>query len=87
MDLSFSRFRIRQQQPLLQGLGNDIQLTDNLFRPRWFGAGDRRLKNVVVFLQLSQPPTSTATTTTTKTTATTEDDAGAVEEDVVEEAR
>ena len=34
------------------GLSGAVQLSDNLFRPRWFGAGDRRLKNVVVFLEL-----------------------------------
>ncbi|KAH3756032.1 nxn protein [Pelomyxa schiedti] len=46
----FKHFHVREQQPKLK-FPESMMLSDNFFRPRWVGVGDRRLKNVAVFLE------------------------------------
>jgi len=46
-----SKFTCRPQQPPLEGLPVALQLSDNFYKLRWVGLGDRRLKNCVIFLQ------------------------------------
>ncbi|GBG26808.1 Hypothetical Protein FCC1311_030302 [Hondaea fermentalgiana] len=48
----FADFRVRESQPQLDYPDN-LLLSDNWFRPRWIGLGDRRLKNVMVVLEWS----------------------------------
>jgi len=45
-----SGFRARREQPLLP-VDAGLWLTDNFFRPRWVGTGDRKLKNACVVLE------------------------------------
>jgi len=45
-----AEFRVRNEQPQLAFPAN-LLLTDNFFRPRWCGMGDRRLKNVSLLLE------------------------------------
>ncbi|CAK9107070.1 Calmodulin [Durusdinium trenchii] len=45
-----SSFAVRESQPKLSFPPN-LLLSDNWFRPRWIGLGDRRLKNVMVVLE------------------------------------
>eukprot|EP00516_Mucochytrium_quahogii_P008420 CAMPEP_0203758104 /NCGR_PEP_ID=MMETSP0098-20131031/10854_1 /ASSEMBLY_ACC=CAM_ASM_000208 /TAXON_ID=96639 /ORGANISM=" , Strain NY0313808BC1" /LENGTH=3866 /DNA_ID=CAMNT_0050650355 /DNA_START=244 /DNA_END=11840 /DNA_ORIENTATION=- len=47
---SMSSFTVRSSQPRLDFCGN-LLVSDNWFRPRWIGLGDRRLKNVMVVLE------------------------------------
>eukprot|EP00043_Microstomoeca_roanoka_P005858 m.58502 g.58502 ORF g.58502 m.58502 type:complete len:4257 (-) comp13155_c0_seq1:39-12809(-) len=46
----FQNFRVRDEQPTLV-FPEDLLLTDNFFRPRWVGIGDRRLKNIAVVME------------------------------------
>lgn len=48
----FADFRVRESQPKLD-YPSALMLSDNWFRPRWIGLGDRRLKNVMVVLEWS----------------------------------
>jgi len=45
-----ANFRVRPEQPLLP-LSGDLWLTDNFFRPRWVGMGDRKLKTAFIALE------------------------------------
>lgn len=47
---SFCEFCVSKDQPKLQ-FPEDLLLSDNFFRPRWVGVGDRRLKNIVGVLE------------------------------------
>jgi len=46
----FADFRVRTDQRTIAFPGN-LLLSDNFFRPRWAGLGDRRLKNVGLVLE------------------------------------
>lgn len=46
-----STFRATKDQPVLQ-LPNSLLFSDNYFRPRWIGLGERRLKNIVFVLEV-----------------------------------
>ncbi|EDQ90981.1 uncharacterized protein MONBRDRAFT_31645 [Monosiga brevicollis MX1] len=46
----FHDFHVREEQPRLAFPPN-LLLTDNFFRPRWVGVGDRRLKNVALIME------------------------------------
>jgi hypothetical protein len=51
---SLSKFQAVKDQPLLQ-LPSPLLFSDNYFRPRWIGLGERRLKNVVFILEVMRP--------------------------------
>lgn len=46
----FADFRVRPEQPTL-AFPQPLLLSDNFFRPRWCGVGDRRLKNVGIIME------------------------------------
>jgi len=46
----FSAFSVRRSQPKLE-FPPYLLCSDNWFRPRWIGLGDRRLKNVLVIME------------------------------------
>jgi len=48
----FQDFAVRERQPRLS-FPDNLLLSDNWFRPRWIGLGDRRLKNIMVVLEWS----------------------------------
>eukprot|EP00049_Salpingoeca_infusionum_P014496 m.271712 g.271712 ORF g.271712 m.271712 type:complete len:4223 (+) comp15683_c19_seq1:207-12875(+) len=47
---AFRDFHVSESQPKLM-FPEDLLLTDNFFRPRWIGVGDRRLKNVSLVME------------------------------------
>jgi hypothetical protein len=47
---SFQDFHVRVEQPKL-AFPPSMVLTDNFFKPRWVGVGDRRLKNVSIIVE------------------------------------
>jgi hypothetical protein len=51
-----SAFRVAPAQPTLS-FPAPLLVSDNFFRPRWVGLGERRLKNVVFLLELFTQPT------------------------------
>ena len=48
---SFTRFQVRPVQPKLAALPTNMYVSDNFFRAKWSGLGERRLKNAVLFIQ------------------------------------
>jgi hypothetical protein len=61
-----ARFRCRPQHRALSTLPRSLQMSDNSFRLSWCGVGDRRLKNIVVYLEwyaLDRHATATETET------------------------
>ena len=48
----FLHFHVRDEHPKIQ-FPPYLLLSDNYFRPRWVGLGDRRLKNISVILELA----------------------------------
>mmetsp|Transcript_2150 Transcript_2150/g.2909 ORF Transcript_2150/g.2909 Transcript_2150/m.2909 type:complete len:4480 (+) Transcript_2150:77-13516(+) len=57
---SLSHFKATKDQPMLN-LPKSLLFSDNYFRPRWVGLGDRRLKNVVFVLEVVKPQVDFAT--------------------------
>lgn len=46
----FCEFHVRKEQPKLT-FPQHLMLSDNFFRPRWVGIGDRKLKNVCLVME------------------------------------
>merc|ERR1712070_26423 len=48
---SLSKFQATEEQPMLP-FPPCLLVSDNYFRPRWIGLGERRLKNIVFVLEV-----------------------------------